>query len=317
MSKDTFAIFLDTKTNLRYVKKVQDELQKNHKECDGEIITGFMPEIKGDRLCPVRSFEMYFSLLNPRCEALWQRPLAKQNAEGDCYARQRVGHNPLATFLSKLSVECKLSQKYTNHDIRVTACTILFHCKFSNKEIMALTGHKSVNSLAIYQKVNHDQKLAMGGTLNMALTNPRQLEERFPSIQNPSAQEITETNELMALLSTDDSTEPNNQLALPAPKDQENCQQNAIVPVPSPAPPVAAPQNMPTIPNFDLMDFLADLDDDNFNTITNANAVVPSTSQVAVNQTNTVYQNNPKPKPQMPIFNGCKIGNININIINK
>lgn len=182
MSKDTFSIFIDTTTGLRYVKKIQDEMQKNHSECDREIITGFMPEIKGDKMCPVRSFEMYLSLLNLRCNSLWQRPVARCNADGECYCHEQVGHNPLSTFMSTLSKQCKLSQKYTNHDIWVTGCTILFRCNFSNKEIMAITGHKSVNSLAIYQKVSFEQKIRMGQTFNYALTEPERLRQMHPSL---------------------------------------------------------------------------------------------------------------------------------------
>ena len=41
-----------------YVVKDIDELSKNHKDID-EKISGFMPENKDDRLCPVKSFQKY------------------------------------------------------------------------------------------------------------------------------------------------------------------------------------------------------------------------------------------------------------------
>ena len=66
---------------------------------------------------------------------------------------------------------------------------------------MSLTGHKSMTSLAIYQKVNSDEKLRMGFTLGysllktplalpqppqppqLALPQPSQMQ--FPDIQEP------------------------------------------------------------------------------------------------------------------------------------
>lgn len=314
MTKGTFGIFLDTATNLRYVKKIQDELQKNHKECDGEIIIGFMPEIKGDPKCPVQSFEMYTNLLNARCDKLWQRPLAKENAEGNCYSRQPMGHNTLGTFISKLSEQCASSQRYTNHDIHVTSCTILYCCRFSNKEIMALTRHKSVNSLAIYQKVDFDQKICMGQTFNLALTNPKELQKQNPTL--PESEELKRAQELMELLSTDDTNAPL-PLALPdaVPTDNPNKENQQLMPIPQQSNNVTAAE----VPNFDIMDFLNDLDDDDFNTVAQGNAqgnqMVPTAkSNVALKQNNMVV-NNAQQMPQMPTFNNCKIGAININIM--
>lgn len=340
MTKDTFAIFQDNTTGLKYVKKVQDEMQKNHSECDGEIITGFMPEIKGDRMCPVRSFEMYLSLLNPRSNDLWQRPLARQNAEGECYCRKKVGHNPLSTFMSGLSKSCQLSQRYTNHDIRVTGCTILFRCQFTNKEIMAITGHKSVNSLAIYQKVSFDQKIRMGQTFNYALTDPERLQQMHPSLptghQDPL--DITNAAELLAILNTDDDENvPPVVQNIPQQKQKsatkrafqeinsnpENMQLVPIQAAPSTSAP-PAPNHNPNVlnneemntPNFDLLDFLADLSDDEMDDVAlgRSNQMVPK----GVNSvTQNTLVNKPTNAPNMPVFNNCKIGTININIVKK
>lgn len=296
-----------------------------------------MPEIKGNRRCPVRSFEMYTSLLNGRCNALWQRPLAKQNAEGDCYYHQAVGHNTLGSFMSKLSIKTELSQKYTNHDIRVTGCTILFRCQFTNKEIMAITGHKSVNSLAIYQKVSFQQKLRMGNTLNFALTNPDKLKSYYPQLPNAQSNLDYQLNEeqarqLMAIMSTDDKEDHAPVTApIQARPVQEHVQPTAAI-MPPPPPQLANEANKENnnkqvvprpqvneavgnedVPNFDIMSFLSDLDDDTFDQVTNPPNPVKT---VALTQQNTVV-NNPSNTPTMPVFNNCKIEDININIVKK
>ena len=72
----------DSETGISYVKKVQDEMSKYHKETNQEIITGFMPQVldidgKPHRLCPVCSFENYLGHLDPKIDSLWQCPLKK------------------------------------------------------------------------------------------------------------------------------------------------------------------------------------------------------------------------------------------------
>lgn len=74
MTKNTFKVFTDDNTGRKYVKKVVDELTKNHK-IDKESSSGIMPEVPGSIFCPVLSYEMYISKLHPECDKLWQRPL--------------------------------------------------------------------------------------------------------------------------------------------------------------------------------------------------------------------------------------------------
>ncbi len=50
------------------------ELEKNNGIFQKEIYSGFIPEVPGWELCPVRSFEFYLTVLHPGCDSLWQRP---------------------------------------------------------------------------------------------------------------------------------------------------------------------------------------------------------------------------------------------------
>ena len=61
------------------------------------------------------------------------------------------------------------SQSYTNHSIRVTGATALTRQQYGNKQIMSVTGHKSVSFLAIYQRTSNSENLAMGQALNTVL----------------------------------------------------------------------------------------------------------------------------------------------------
>ena len=77
MNVHTFELQYDTTTGISYVKKVIDEMTKNHREKDNELITGFMPQMRNPdgtaaKLCPVRSFENYINALDKRVDFLWQ-----------------------------------------------------------------------------------------------------------------------------------------------------------------------------------------------------------------------------------------------------
>ena len=78
MNKTTFALQYGAETSIAYVEKVKDEMTKNHKTKDSEVIARFMPQVfnvNGHKLCPVRSFENFLNHLNPKYDSLWQWPL--------------------------------------------------------------------------------------------------------------------------------------------------------------------------------------------------------------------------------------------------
>ena len=86
--------------------------------------------------------------------------------EDECwYTQKPVDVNALQKFLPNLSKVCGLSQIYTNHTLRATNATVLHRAHHSPVEIQAVTGHKSLSSLAIYQRTSTQQKMLMGDTL--------------------------------------------------------------------------------------------------------------------------------------------------------
>ena len=187
MTKDTFKLEYDTEIQMAYVKKVQDEVTKNHQELNSEIITGFMPEIIDPttgiphRLCQVRSFENYIGKLNPVSNMLWQQPLKNYANCNTWYSTQHYGHNTLEKFMRKLSEKLNLSEIYTNHCIHVTGVTNLNRSHFTVKQIMSISGHKFLDSLAIYQKEANDEKMMMGMSLTYSLLHP----EEVAKLTNP------------------------------------------------------------------------------------------------------------------------------------
>ena len=163
------------------MRKVQDEGTKNHQEVNSEIITAFMPQIidpttgNPHKLCPVRSFENYIGKLSKDSNMLWQQPLKNINRRDTWYLSQHYGHNTLDKFMRRISEKINLSQVYTNHCIRVTGVTNLNRSHFTAKQIMSISGHKSLESLAIYQKVTSDEKMMMGMSLTYSLLRPEEI----------------------------------------------------------------------------------------------------------------------------------------------
>ena len=70
--------------------------------------------------------------------------------------------------MKEISKECELSVMYNNHSIRSTGVTVLTRQDFMNSEIMSVTGHKSVQSLSIYQKTASKQKLEIGNPISIS-----------------------------------------------------------------------------------------------------------------------------------------------------
>ena len=128
MKKNTFELNFDEDTRIAYMKKMADEMTKNHKESDSEVITGIMPQI-------INPETLYLNKLHPDSEYLWQCSLKKKPDDilAPWYSNERVGHNPLDSFMSKLAKNIQLSQHYTNHCIRVTGATNLIRANFITK----------------------------------------------------------------------------------------------------------------------------------------------------------------------------------------
>lgn len=172
MNKNTFVVRTDA-NGVRYICQGIDELTKNHRENDKEAMSGFMPEITNNSLCPVQSFVSYLSKLNPLNNKLWQKPKDSFISEDNVwYCNIPVGQKTLQSYMSKMSTLCELSMKYTNHSIRATGATLLSRSMFSPAQVMAVTGHKSVSSLAVYQRVSDSEKVAMGQAIGRSINRP-------------------------------------------------------------------------------------------------------------------------------------------------
>ena len=127
LTKESFAVQVDA-AGKKFVYQVVDELDKNHSANDQPDYSpgeGRMYERPESPYCPVKTFELYLSKLNPTLSWLWQRLRATvhfSHSDEVWYCNVPLGKNAQGTFMSSISKELKLSQKYTNHCIGQRPC---------------------------------------------------------------------------------------------------------------------------------------------------------------------------------------------------
>ena len=111
----------------------------------------------------------------PKCARLWQRSkVSFTDDEEIWYTNSPLGEKTLSKFMSELSSKVGLSMRYTNHSVRATGATILSKGGFNPAQIMSVTGHKSVSSLTVYQRVSDEEGISMGQTINDHIHNNNQ-----------------------------------------------------------------------------------------------------------------------------------------------
>ena len=139
------------------------------------------------------------------------------------YKAELKGHNPTEKFMGHLSTACNLSDSYTNHCIRVTDVTNLTRSgHFSARQVMSVSSHKSIQSLANYQRVKEDEKLMIGMSLTYCLLQPSEVVGIKEVIQQKQIQQ--EKEKLTAL--------PSSKLAsIMYPPFQAVPIQNAVAPI--------------------------------------------------------------------------------------
>ena len=137
-------------------------------------------------------FKKYISKLNLNQDSLWQRP--KQSvSENDStwYCNVPHGEKHLGSMLSHMSLKYNLSQRYTNHSLRVTSLQTLADAKIEGRHIIRVSGHKSVSSLENYaRKLSTSRKRSISAVLS----------ERVENIQNKQQSESVPTSIASLLL---------------------------------------------------------------------------------------------------------------------
>ena len=135
------------------------------------------------RDCPVRSFISYLSHLHPVQPALWQRPRDHiQPGESIWFCSAPLGEKTLGKMMPKLSLKYGLSERYTNHSIRVTSLQCLEDQNVEGRHIIRISGHKSINSVQNYaRRLSASRKRNISASFASHLSETERQETSQPS----------------------------------------------------------------------------------------------------------------------------------------
>ena len=302
MTKETFKLGYNTQTKMAFVFKAKDEMTKNHQESDNPIVSGYMPQILSpdgtvSKLCPVRSYKNYLAHLNEKCEYLWQtaNPAAYEKGNPVWYKNKRVGENTLGSFVSDICTLVKSSKKYTNHCLRVTGITNLTARNFTPRQIMSVSGHKSIQSLSLYQRVKTNEKLMMGMSLAYSLYHANAVENS-----------VVDANDFDV-----PAIEPPKENVQPEHPILPNVQKQ-IIPVETAVVPYHQPQDDTTGIqedfNFDIMDIINDVNEQEM-VLAATQMEQQITEDSSKTKTTSVIKKPASPLKMSP-FTNCKIGSI-------
>lgn len=146
-------------------------------------------------MCPVKTYDLYVSRLDPRLNRLWQVPKEGVTWNDEIwYNAQPVGKTKCQDLMPSLYINARLSKRYTNHCVRSTVCSLLDRGKFGARKIMRWSGHKSENSIKSYaHTTSNEEKKEMAEFLSNAAMG----KENKPPKENPVP--ATESNPVVAV----------------------------------------------------------------------------------------------------------------------
>ena len=95
------------------------------------------------------------------------KPMASAPLDASCpwYFNVPIGKNTLSKMVADMCAEAGLSGKKTNHSLRVSGTSCLFEAGVPEKLIQQRTGHRTLESLRMYERVTDKQQLAVSKVL--------------------------------------------------------------------------------------------------------------------------------------------------------
>ena len=113
--------------------------------------------------CLVHLLDLYLSKLPQYAfqkDIFYCWPKLKTPVEGPWYDTVAVGHNKLSYTVKEMCEEANIAPR-TNHSLRATGATALFHANVPERIIQKTTGHHSLNSLRTYERISTEQQQAV------------------------------------------------------------------------------------------------------------------------------------------------------------
>ena len=155
LTKNSF-VFTEDANGEAFVTMMHSEASKNHPGGIHDIKSfenlGRMYKTNAEN-DSFSALELFNLKLHPSCEALFQYPKWQCSpTDSTWYENQPLGVNKLGNMMKTISSAAGLSKVYKNHSARATSITLWSNAGSANCHIMAISGHRSEQSLVHYNQ---------------------------------------------------------------------------------------------------------------------------------------------------------------------
>ena len=124
--------------------------------------------ISNPERCLVRKFQKYLAHRPADCDDIFYLTSLKLPRDDTWYSKLPIRHNTLSKTVARLCCSAGITGFKTNHSLRVTTATHLFHSGADEQLIMSHTRHRSIDGVRTYKRESKDQKRSMSSVLNAA-----------------------------------------------------------------------------------------------------------------------------------------------------
>ena len=120
--------------------------------------------------CFIRIFKLYLTKLNPNAprSAFYFKPLQKWSNTGVWFTNKPLGHNTLENMMATICKKANVTGYKTNHSLRATVASRLYHSGLDEQLIMERTGHRSIEGIRSYKRTSNQQQVTVSNVLNSA-----------------------------------------------------------------------------------------------------------------------------------------------------
>ena len=152
---------------------------------------------KNPSRCFVRLFQLYISKLSMECpqDSFYFKPLQKWSSSGVWFSKQPIGHNKFHTMMSTICSAAGIGGYKTNHSLRATSATRLYHQGIDEQLIMERTGHHSIEGVRSYKRTDEKQEENISNLLQeqhqTQVANHHQIIGSLPQLQLQNCTGIT------------------------------------------------------------------------------------------------------------------------------
>ena len=114
------------------------------------------------------------------------------------YQKCPVGHNTLANIVSNIMKLVNIPGQFSNHSLRSTATTRLFHASLDEQLIMSRTGHSSTRGVRAYKRICDQQQQHTSSILN-SKKKKVDIENKDNTVANVSSVQLEQSTSEVAL----------------------------------------------------------------------------------------------------------------------